>query len=419
MTEKIIISGAYGYGNIGDEAILSALLATLTELNPNADITVLSVDPTSTSEEHGVRALRRIEFPSGIRSALKFALAWRNTCKVLRAMRGADLYIIGGGGLFYDYPISTTAYWRERFFLYAGPIYHWAIETIAAKAMGKPVMFCALGVGPVDTRLGRFLIRHVASKADLITVRDEESRTLLDKLGLDGAPIYVTADPSVLLPPADAATVNRVLEESRVRRHGQPLIGIAVRSWFPFAMRSKSWGEEKELHFKACIAQVADRLAHELDAEIVFIPMQRKQPNDDALISLDIIRLMECRDRARMIVRRLTPPESMALVGKMDLVIGMRLHSLILAVTMNVPVVGIIYDPKVKAFLKSIGQESGGIDINRVDSDNLFARAQSVWQHREKIKQEIQPHVEILQQRALLNARLAWRLIDENSHHIV
>ena len=56
---KILISGYYGFNNIGDESILRTVIDNLREKLEDIDITVLSQDPAQTSEKYGVKAARR------------------------------------------------------------------------------------------------------------------------------------------------------------------------------------------------------------------------------------------------------------------------------------------------------------------------------------------------------------------------
>ena len=49
--------------------------------------------------------------------------------------------------------------------------------------------------------------------------------------------------------------------------------------------------------------------------------------------------------------------EIVALIRRMSLVIAMRLHTLIFAAGQGVPMVGVVYDPKVSGFLDYLGQD--------------------------------------------------------------
>ena len=79
---KILISGYYGFNNIGDESILRTVIDNLREKLPDVDITVLSQDPAGTAEKYGVKSVRRMSLPD-----------------IFRAVRRCDLLLSGGGSL--------------------------------------------------------------------------------------------------------------------------------------------------------------------------------------------------------------------------------------------------------------------------------------------------------------------------------
>ena len=58
---RIVISGYYGFGNAGDEAMLAAILEAILEVVPDADITVISGNPKVTAERHGIKAVGRFD----------------------------------------------------------------------------------------------------------------------------------------------------------------------------------------------------------------------------------------------------------------------------------------------------------------------------------------------------------------------
>ena len=57
---NILISGYYGFDNIGDESILRTLVSSLREHIPDCSLTVLSHNPASTREKYGVEAVDRM-----------------------------------------------------------------------------------------------------------------------------------------------------------------------------------------------------------------------------------------------------------------------------------------------------------------------------------------------------------------------
>ena len=77
---NILISGYYGFDNIGDESILRTLVTSLRERIPDCSLTVLSHDPAATREKYGVEAVERM-----------------SPLAIARAVRRCDMLISGGG----------------------------------------------------------------------------------------------------------------------------------------------------------------------------------------------------------------------------------------------------------------------------------------------------------------------------------
>src|SRR5574341_1475992 len=190
---RVVVSGYYGFGNAGDEAVLAAMLAALRARLPQAAVVVLSGDPPRTRRLHCVAAASR-------------------TFGALRAIAGADLVISGGGSLVQDITSARSALY------YLGIL---GLATILARA----TMVYAQGIGPVRRWWIRALAGRIFNRVTLITVRDEDSGRLLGDLGVRG-PTHLVADPALALSPAPIAQV----EDLIAQRHA-PRIGLALRPW--------------------------------------------------------------------------------------------------------------------------------------------------------------------------------------------
>ncbi len=164
--KNILISGYYGYSNIGDEAILTTLIRDIRNILGSEDynISVLSANPHATSTlNDGVFAIQRFDIFS-----------------VLREISRANFVISGGGGL-----IQDVTSWKS-------PLYYLGIIGIA-KLLNKKVLIYANGVGPLKYKFNRFLSRLILNKVDKITVRDEDSLKFLNKIGVKN--VQLTVDP--------------------------------------------------------------------------------------------------------------------------------------------------------------------------------------------------------------------------------
>lgn len=357
---KIALSGYYGFDNAGDEALLSAITSSIKKLRPSADFVVFSGCPKKTSALHGIRAVYH-----------------KNPWQVFRELLGADLLISGGGSIFQDVTSARSL-----------PYY---ISVVAlAKLFHKPVIFYAQGVGPINRRLSKFLMRLVGNRVDLITLRDEDSRQFLWDLGVTRPPLLVTADPVFSLEPepADQAKIEPLLKT--IRSGDKPLVGVAVRKW-------------------QALEGYQDRLAKLLDElvtrgyQIIFIPMAYP---DDVNESRRVAKLM--REEAYVLDEHLGSQEHLALISRLDLMVAMRLHALIFAASRGIPFAGISYDPKVDAFLKLFGLQplAAGYEEMQAQIDKLLEDV--------KLQDIISTQAQEMRSKSQQNARLALSLVKKS-----
>jgi len=90
---------------------------------------------------------------------------------------------------------------------------------------------------------------------------------------------------------------------------------------------------------------------------IVFLPMNHAT---DAPLMERLRLRMKNQSRSVVIGGRRTPREILAIAGRLDLVISSRLHLLILASVVHVPIIGISRGSKVDNFLAPFGHTSAG-----------------------------------------------------------
>jgi polysaccharide pyruvyl transferase CsaB len=358
----IVVSGYYGFANAGDEAMLAAMIEALTDIEPNIKITVISGNPEDTRRRHGVAAVYRLNYP-----------------EIAKVLAKSQLLISGGGSLLQDVTSDRS-------------LYYYLSIMMLAKKLGKPVMLYAQGIGPVRGTLAQGAMRYIGNMVDLITVRDDGSYEELKRLKVTAPPVHITADPVLAMHPVD-----KLIGRSILKKHGQegvaPLIGISVREW-------KDWG-----HFKQVMGHAADLMIEELGAKVVFIPMQWP---DDLGVSEKIARRMN--NKASVLPGEYTTSELLSLVGNLDLLIGIRLHALIFAAVMHVPMAGISYDPKIDRFLETIGERHVGT-LKSVTADNLMTRIRAMWDERKQPNREREDRINILRNKAFFNAELALSLV--------
>ena len=341
---KILLSGYYGFGNVGDESVLQAILLGLRKRMPDVGITVLSAAPAETKVFHQVNSISR-----------------SNPLAILFALLRSNILISGGGTLFQN---STS---KLSFFYYIGLV-------LLAKLLFKKVVIFGQGFGPLNGAISRLIAKLVLNRVDLITLRDSDSYEAVTKLGVKKPPIHVAADPSFILdnPPKEEGLKLLALEGVPLGK--RPLIGIAVRS-VP---------RKDESQIAETLSIMINWLAHYYNFFPVFLLFQCPEDLKETSKVTSTLKFDH-----RIIHRICHPDEMLALSSCFDLLIGMRLHSLVFASMTATPMIGLSYDPKVKAFMKTIGQPyfdiKGGINFNE-----LKAAMKKILAGGNKLKSEIE-----------------------------
>lgn len=308
--DGVVICGAYGKGNSGDNAILNAIVEQLQHIDPDLPICALSRNPMETKLCANINAVHTFHI-----------------FKISSLLRRSKLYISGGGTLMQD---ATST----RSLLY----YLFSIRQAAFH--GCKIMLYGCGVGPISRtrnqkRAGKVLDRH----ADIISVRDRYSIEILHQLGVTKPEIHLNADPALLIDPPDTDELRSYLRRNGLA-DGKHYMMMAVRPWEGF--------DEKITAF----ANAAD-YAHR---EYGLIPiLYAMEPSRDEAAAKAVAAKVKCPHL--VLNAGINGGEILALVRRMSLVVSMRLHTLIFASGQGVPMVGVVYDPKVSGFLDYLGQE--------------------------------------------------------------
>ncbi|BCJ60974.1 polysaccharide pyruvyl transferase family protein [Micromonospora endophytica] len=332
------VLGSYGGRNLGDEAILTGLLTDLRQQEPNARIIVFSRNPEHTRQAHP-----DVE-----------AVPWEGVSRSDSALvlSQLDLLILGGGGILYDR--EARRYLRV---------------VRVAQERGLPLLTYAVGVGPLSDMVDSGMVRETLAEATEVTVRDQESRMVLEEAGLLN-PITVTADPAFLLQPADFPA--SLLREEGVP-DGKRLVGMSVREPGRAAERLDVDG------YHRLLAQIGDFLVHRIDAHVLFVPMER----DDIRHSHGVLSHMIAAERGRILHGTYSPEQVLGLMSHFDLAVGMRLHFLIFAAMMGTPFLPLPYAGKVFDLAQRLGVPALR-GVEREVEGPLLAEVDQLWDERDK-----------------------------------
>lgn len=462
---RVVVSGYYGFGNTGDEAVLRGLITALRRAG-SVEITVLSGNPQETQALHGVEAVDRYSL----------AAIWK-------AFRRADLVISGGGGLLQDRTSARSS------------LYYLAVIVLAAAA-GKPVYVYGQGVGPLRRRWLRRAAGAVLRRARGIGVRDEASRELLEACGIPASCVHVTADAAFALETPDPEQTKQALEAIGVAP-GEPLIGVVWRwpldpavpggaglssipsspdrsastsarasqgspfffsssipsmsspparpsSASPASLGSQgaSQGSAEAApalvvtggssqhsaetgardRYRQEVAQAVAALAKKLGARVVVIPFHPQQDQAEAEAFCQAVH--EAGADALCVRRSDTntqqnshgvserggfrdPEHLLALVGGMDLVLTVRYHGLVFAALAGRPAVALAYDPKVRQLAEALGVP--WLDPGEAPS-RLSYVLEEAWHERASLGENLTHRAARFRERALAEGERALAL---------
>jgi polysaccharide pyruvyl transferase CsaB len=290
-----LLCGYYGEHNLGDDALLEALLQ---QMPPGCDPLVTAFDQAEVEERFGVRTCPRRDFAA-----------------VRRALTRCDALVLGGGSLLQD----ATSF---RSLLY------YAALIISARLRGKPVLLWGQGLGPLRRRRSRLLVRRLLGLVQACSWRDSDSAALASAWGHPGG---LGSDPVWSLPPRPWSG------------RGGPL----VLCWRPTELlRGPRWSP---------LLEAVDAVAAATDREVIWLPFHRDQDRG-LLEDLKGGGLMPAGLIARSReVRVDTPDAAMEVFSRAGLVLAMRLHGLIVAALAGAPLAALSYDPKVRAAAAALG----------------------------------------------------------------
>jgi len=362
--KNIVIGGAYGFGNIGDEAILESIIASLRVSYPDCKVTVLTRKPNIDINIKGVDAT--------VHSLNVFA--------VIKALKKATLFVSGGGSLIQDVTSTRSLY----YYLYILKL---------AKRLGCKVMMYGSGIGPVKEEKNRELTTKILNNCvDFISLRDEKSGDELESLKVTRPEILVAADPAICLASEQEEKVIEKLKSVGIT--DEDYYVIAIRNWNDFDSKADAF------------ANAADYIFEKYGIVPLFLPINH---TGDKEVADKVAALMT---KTKPILMEALPARmALGIMKKAKAVLSIRLHGLIFAAAVGTPMAAISYDPKVSSFMKYLGVDNC-IEFKDVCFDNL---KKIIDKSLEFNRNEIEDKVQRLQNLEKRNITKIEELLDGNA----
>lgn len=330
---KIVIHCASGLGNIGDEALL---ISFIKRYQKTSDITVLCMNGPAARKYTGYH---------------KCFSDTDKECK--KIINECDVFILGGGTLFQD---ETSIY----------NIYRWGHYLNYAHKLNKKTMVYANGIGPLNYARSRKYVSGILSKTNVITLRDTESLSELQAMGIYHA--TVTADGVFGLhfhehPPQSF-------------HYEKPYVCICLRHWFdliPFlpvsvCKKLNLQSPKNRLKYAAFIDTmvfIINLINEHYHYNIILLPFMIDR---DYKVADDIIAKVKFKKHIHIFEEKNFDVQNyFSVIKGAQFVIGMRLHSIIFSIICATPFIALNYSPKIISLLRYIGLQNLAIDVNHMD----------------------------------------------------
>jgi len=376
-TVKVLLGGVpFGRNNVGDEAILECVVKILHDIDPSCDVTVSTDNQKETETRLGVRTVPLFGFePLYSPSQMEEEIA------------RADVFIWAGATGLSDYPEiplsmleiahrrrTKTVIWGVGMNDELNP-YLYKILPGKKRTLLQLVSMLTLNRVNYVRRLeqarenrARQKIVAELNRCDLVVLRDPETLAAVHHCG-EVPNAIVGADSAELLQPADWEKITITRKARKILDSKARKIGLCISA------QSQLVHEDELIEF-------LDRLADQ-DYRIVFLPMNHAT---DAPLMDKLRDRMKNKIHAVVIGGKRPPRDILAIAGQLDLVISSRLHLLILASVLHVPIIGISRGSKVDNFLTMFDHVSAG-SVDQCDFDHMQAELERLIDSREEFRE--------------------------------
>ena len=354
LPSDAVIIGYYGFRNLGDEAVLDGLLKLLRQELRMGDLVVVSGDPKSTQDNHGVRAVD-----------------WTDAPAVLRAVYNTSLVIVGGGGVLSDQSGFTPELALTR---QAGTLPGYLAPALMAESMGIPVVAWGVGVGPFFYEDSLRWMKVFGEVASAISVRTKEDLRELERLDISG--VSVGGDLAWLV---EAASLPSDLRRT-LQHLPRPVVAVNARSWGSASL---------QVFREQALAEGLDAFVSKHGGSVLFVPLQELGDAwDDRLCSQRIANMM-LSDEIHHIPPGLSHTQIVSVMENCDLAVNMRLHGTILGAIAGTPSISITYDPKVSRMADHLGLGDLCHPADGLSSSRLAGSLRGVWSDLDARKRDL------------------------------
>ncbi len=243
---------------------------------------------------------------------------------------------------------------------------HWAIRlnilVKMAKKTNKKIIISSVGVGPILLNKSKKLFKETLEIVDHITVRDEYSKYILKTELKINKKVDVSGDPALLL--NDESTMNDLKNRKTIN------ISISV---MPFGKKDFSnLPYYKSYKYYIDLYKNLIEYFYVKNNSYIFYLFSTEWSDYDAIIELReyIIKNSKYISESNLKIEYIKSLTNLLdFYRRQDLLIGTRMHSLIIGFTQSLPIIAISWQRKVEGFMKYINLMQYCYHLNEVNEN--------------------------------------------------
>lgn len=362
--------------NLGDAAIMSAILELVSKKIPNTKILVPSINPSFISNHYG--DLYNVE-PIDVRPRT-FSLRLLGI-PTFKALAKSDIALICDGIIFGRKLFSPHNFLITLIFLVP-----------FAKLVGCKIVCFSCGIGPFPSKLSKIFAWWVIQLSDLVIMREHDSFNLAREIGVT-KDIQVTGDAAFVNPISNEESAIKLMVDNKIDL-AKPIIGLNITPYIDSWLKKDERVQNKKTFLK-CYADAVNEALNIIEMNdgrrpqcVVF----SCSPMDEAF-SQELANLVSgvVIDNSRYLSH-----DIQALMRKCEFLIGMRFHSLVLASAAGAAIVGLVYAPKVKGYMRLLDCEDYCIELKDISNDDFGLTLAKAWKNRFEIRSKQQEVVNTL-----------------------
>lgn len=396
---RVLLVNTHSTLNTGDMGIVQAQIRLIRNFCPEAVISLTSRTPDHDRDFYDRQEIRvfpplfiapsvYIGWKKKVIEFLKSFLNWGNKISLIQEMKRSDLIISSGGGYFYS----------NRTFIPGPMFFQNIVHVLIPLLIKKPVIFFPQSVGPLHNAAAKKILKHTLASKHMVKffAREPLSYDYLQRLyGNERKKPDLELCPDVTFDLFDERSLSK--QEHRLDLP-KPIMAITLREWdFPY---SRSRGERRENYLSSLI-RVSQEFLKKWEGSLLILPQVRGPGSfeDDRIISREFFERMnpsvpENRLNYLDLPDRVSPSYVASILAQTDIVLATRLHSAILALISNVPVVTLMYQPKSLGVMKMLRIDHLNVDMSEIDSVSLFKKVDEILSYPESVKEIIRKSVE-------------------------